>query len=162
MLVNKFGQRESIVTDDAILGFFGEYQWLSNFEVLPNPIGREVNGEVYYFTSSEAYYMSCKSDSVEYLEMLTEATPAQARRLGTQITLREDWDRRYRFASMFDAVLKKFTFNELLRAKLVLTENKYLEESNNWGDKYWGVVNGEGLGNLGHVLMAVRSVVKCT
>lgn len=162
MIVNKFGQRCSVVTDDAILGFFGEYSWLSNFEILDHHIGRVVNGDIYYFSSSEAYYMSCKNDDVQYLTTLTEATPAQARRLGVGVALREGWDRKYRYRAMFSAVLKKFKNNPKLAAKLLDTGDKYLEESNNWGDMYWGVVDGEGSGNLGHVLMSVREVLRCT
>jgi len=31
-----------------------------------------------------------------------------------------------------------------------------LEETNTWGDKYWGVCNGEGENQLGKLLMKIR------
>ena len=34
-----------------------------------------------------------------------------------------------------------------------------LEEGNNWGDKYWGTVEGEGKNMLGKLLMKVRAIL---
>jgi ribA/ribD-fused uncharacterized protein len=162
MQINKFGQRVTTVTDDAILGFFGEYAWLSNFEVLKRPAFREVNNIEYLFTSSEAYYMSCKNDDPNYLLLLELCDPKQARRLGTSVILRDNWDR-VRYMSMYRAVRAKFFENEYLAEKLVNTGDKYLEETNNWDDKYWGVGYMDRLGenNLGKVLMTVREELQC-
>ena len=58
--------------------------------------------------------------------------------------------------TLINAVTAKFTQNSELAKKLLETDNKYLEETNNWGDRFWGVVDGIGKNMLGHVLMEVR------
>ena len=41
--------------------------------------------------------------------------------------------------------------------KLIATEDKYLEETNWWGDTFWGKnLKGEGDNNLGKLLMTIR------
>ena len=34
--------------------------------------------------------------------------------------------------------------------------DKYIEETNHWGDVFWGVCDGVGESNLGKVLMGIR------
>lgn len=36
-----------------------------------------------------------------------------------------------------------------------------LIEGNNHGDRYWGVVNGEGQNKFGLLLMQIRSEIRC-
>ena len=57
---------------------------------------------------------------------------------------------------MVDVCYAKFTQNEDLKEKLLATGDEYLEEGNNWGDRIWGTVNGEGENRLGKILMKVR------
>jgi predicted NAD-dependent protein-ADP-ribosyltransferase YbiA (DUF1768 family) len=57
-------------------------------------------------------------------------------------------------------VFSKFLINKDLRQKLVETGDKYLEETNNWGDAYWGVYEDVGNNKLGKILMATRSYWK--
>lgn len=40
--------------------------------------------------------------------------------------------------------------------KLIKTGDAELIEGNWWGDKYWGMCNGEGMNKLGKILMQVR------
>ena len=42
--------------------------------------------------------------------------------------------------------------------RLIDTAGLYLEETNDWGDQFWGV-DGTGLNMLGHTLMFVRDFV---
>jgi predicted NAD-dependent protein-ADP-ribosyltransferase YbiA (DUF1768 family) len=61
-------------------------------------------------------------------------------------------------------LLQKFnqSLNPELYEKLQETENKYLEETNYWGDTFWGVSksnnkeDGVGGNNLGKLLMEIR------
>ena len=57
-----------------------------------------------------------------------------------------------------------FTNNEAAFQSAKLTSkiksDEYLEEGNNWGDKVWGTVNGEGENNLGKILMRVRKELR--
>jgi predicted NAD-dependent protein-ADP-ribosyltransferase YbiA (DUF1768 family) len=61
---------------------------------------------------------------------------------------------------MFAVVFDKFFRHENLRRELIETGDMYLEETNHWGDKYYGVCDGEGLNVLGQILMLVRNVIK--
>lgn len=57
-------------------------------------------------------------------------------------------------------VLLKFAQNSDLRYRLLRTGDAYLEETNNWGDKFWGVCDGEGENHLGKIIMKVRGAIK--
>lgn len=61
---------------------------------------------------------------------------------------------------MKDVVEAKFSQNPDLAKKLLETEDAYLEEGNDWGDRIWGTVNGIGANNLGRILMEVREILK--
>ena len=50
----------------------------------------------------------------------------------------------------------KFFQNEDLGQKLMNTGDAVLIEGNYWGDRYWGVCNGEGQNKLGKILMKIR------
>lgn len=61
---------------------------------------------------------------------------------------------------MASVVFDKFARNKELRDKLLFTNDKYLEETNDWNDKYWGICNGIGENNLGKILMGIREFWK--
>ena len=71
----------------------------------------------------------------------------------------DDW-RKKKKDIMFGLVFQKFTNDLDFKKKLIDTKDKYLEESNSWGDQYWGVCNGVGENNLGKILMRVRDLIK--
>lgn len=48
---------------------------------------------------------------------------------------------------------KKLSQNNDLADQLLATDERVLEETNGWGDRFWGVVDGEGGDVLGKVLM---------
>lgn len=148
---NKRKVRLPTVTDDKILGFFGEYRFLSNFHICKVEIDSRT------FWSSEAAYMSMKSSNVEYKNALSSPglPPFVAKGLGHSVILRDDWDH-YRVLAMHRVVTAKFLQNTELLEKLVATGDKYLEETNDWNDKFWGVCEAKGLNMLGETLMAVR------
>jgi len=56
-------------------------------------------------------------------------------------------------------VFEKFLVDKVLRAKLLETGGKYIEETNWWGDCIYGVDYKTGLGEnkLGRILMGVRA-----
>lgn len=138
------------ITDTAILGFFNEYRFLSNFHVHPIMI----DGITY--PSNEHAYMAYKTDDIELKKIIAKIPTCSAvKRFGQTISLRADWDN-YRVAAMLNCQYQKYEDPEL--AKLLLaTGDKYLEETNWWGDRYWGVQDGVGLNMLGKVCMIVRS-----
>ena len=146
-------EREYIIHDERnIKGFFGDYRFLSNFEVT------DVWFDGALYGSSEAAYMAGKTLDLELRKRFQKdsgITPSAARKLGKTIVLRSDWDK-VRYDVMSSAVFDKFYRNEELRAKLLATGDKYLEETNHWKDIYWGVCDGVGQSNLGKLLMSVR------
>jgi predicted NAD-dependent protein-ADP-ribosyltransferase YbiA (DUF1768 family) len=56
--------------------------------------------------------------------------------------------------------LDKFSRNYQLGDLLIETGDKYLEETNHWKDKIWGVCDGVGKNWLGKILMDVRTQIK--
>lgn len=86
----------------------------------------------------------------------TKLNPSEAKKLGRKVTLRKDWES-VKIKIMEEIVRAKFVQNPELAQKLIATGNAHLEESNTWGDKVWGTVNGSGANNLGIILMKVRN-----
>lgn len=141
--------RQAVVTDTQILGFFGEYQFLSNFYMTPVTLD-----EVVYPSSEHAYMCQKTDDPVAQAAIIRQPSPGKAKQVGRQVPLRENWDA-YRLAAMLKVLTAKFA-DPQLRQKLLDTGDKYLEETNNWGDRYWGV-DGTGSNFLGQLLMLVRA-----
>lgn len=133
-----------------VKGFFGEYRFLSNFW----PAEIIVEGKVYP-TVEHAYQASKTLDPEEKEDIRECDTPGKAKRLGKKVKVRDDWDEA-KLGIMEELVRKKFQIPEL-KQKLINTRDTYLEESNKWGDIFWGVCNGKGSNHLGKILMKVRS-----
>lgn len=87
-------------------------------------------------------------------ERFVPLAPKEAKGLGRQVTLRPDWED-VKFDIMYELNKQKFTQHPELKALLLSTDNKYLEETNWWGDRIWGVC-GTGENNLGKILMRIR------
>lgn len=147
-------ERDYIVHDEkSVKGFFGKYRYLSNFHLAP------VYFEGILYPSTEHAYQAAKSiDPNTRLEFIP-LTCADAKNKGQIIEIRPDWDR-VKYDVMFAVIFDKFFRHEDLRIQLLETEDKYLEETNHWGDKYWGVCDGEGQNNLGKILMKVREIIR--
>jgi len=58
---------------------------------------------------------------------------------------------------MREIVWAKFSQNPELAEKLLTTGERYLEETDWWGDNTWGVYQGEGQNLLGKILMDTRA-----
>jgi len=136
-----------------INSFRGEYAFLSNFYScgINTPIGT--------FPSAENMFQAAKVDkrhmTPELLRAFTTISPGDAKRLGRQVTLRDNWIE-YHDRAMYQTVKHKFTQNPELAKKLIATYPTPLVEGNTWNDTYWGVCNGKGLNKLGKILMLVR------
>ena len=85
-------------------------------------------------------------------------TPGQAKRAGSKVQLRPEWDK-IRLGIMRELLQLKFSTPELRKA-LVWTDPAHLEETNTWGDTFWGVCDGEGENHLGRILMELRDDLK--
>ena len=134
--------------------FRGKYGFLSNFY---HDCCIKADGQVY--VSVERYFQSMKNNSNVYKSAIAGArTEADAKHLGKKIHLRHDWEE-VKDQVMLDGLRLKFSDPEL-RQKLLDTGDAYLEEGNTWGDRYWGVFNGQGKNMLGKLLMQVREEIR--
>ena len=147
-------QSYMIHNDTQIKGFFGPYRWMSNFhECLV-----QFEGDIY--PSSEHAYQAAKYDSKQrtpFFAGTMQISPVRSKKLGAKAELDpNEWDER-RLRVMQDIVFSKFLLHLHLREQLKATKGKYLEETNHWGDCYWGVCDGIGDNMLGKILMATRA-----
>lgn len=138
----------------AIERFTGEHRFLSNFYTC------EFEYAGVTWKSSEHAYQAMKTLDHDERKKIHDARDAgHAKKLGRQLKLREGWEG-MKLAIMQEIVDAKFSQNQDLREKLLATDGHTLVESNDWGDKVWGVCDGVGKNLLGHVLMETRARLK--
>lgn len=147
---------EGVVHDDRhIAGFVAEYRWLSNYH--PCPVTYE--GRAY--GSSEAAYHASKYPAVERDEF-TKLDPDASKKLSRKKGVDQKWWDGRKARVMAEILQAKFAQNPDLAAKLLATGDRHLEETNWWGDKFWGVFQGEGKNELGRILMEIRAQLRAT
>lgn len=134
-----------------INSFSGQYRFLSNF--YPHLV--EFEG-AFYPTNEHAYQAAKTLNLSARRQFQTPTlTAGQAKRLGAQLDLRDDW-RTVNIGIMF--ALNRQKFDDVgLRLLLLATGDQELVEGNHWDDTFWGVCNGVGENWLGKVLMQVRN-----
>ena len=130
------------------------FKELSNFF----PAKFTIDGKVY--PTVEHYFQAMKfpNNPAFQDQIIAQKTPAGAKKMGATkvIPIRTDWDE-IRDDVMKKALRAKFTQNEELKALLLSTEAKPLEEASPT-DSYWGTgKNGKGQNRLGKLLMELRA-----
>lgn len=146
--------RLPFTTEHSIHGFFGEFRWLSNSHEVPVVL----DGVCY--PSAEHAFVGCKVQDLQSRRQVAGlSSPAQAKRWGQSVTLRPGWEH-LRLREMYRVEVAKYTQNPVLAAQLLATGLRYLEEANDWNDKFWGVCLGNGLNLLGKTLMQVREELR--
>jgi ribA/ribD-fused uncharacterized protein len=144
------------VTNSAIYGFFREHRFLSNFHLC------DVWWEGLKYPSSENAYQSAKVISQDRIKFLT-CSPAESKYLWKtceKLYTPSDWDR-IKVKIMYRILTEKFLSNFELFERLQDTGTKYLEETNWWGDNFWGNGDsdfGDGQNMLGKCLMHIRNM----
>lgn len=133
--------------------FRGKYFFLSNFYEAP-VIYRGIQ-----YSNNEAAFQAQKLVKQEERFKFSLLNPSEAKRLGRSVKLRPDWEE-IKEKVMYEICLEKFTQNLDLKRQLLDTLDEELVEGNNWGDKTWGKVNGEGKNLLGKILMKVREELR--
>lgn len=137
-----------------IRGFFAEHRWLSNF------FGGGFEVDSLFYASNEHFYQASKAGCVEDHEYVRSSpTPGMAKHRGKRIPLREDWEK-VKIDVMKKGLFAKFEQNPDLKQKLLDTGVAYLEETNTWGDTFWGKCNGKGHNHLGEALMELRELYR--
>lgn len=133
--------------------FKDEYFFLSNF------YSSTIIVDNIAFPTVEHYFQAMKTtNQKEIIKIANALTPGEAKRLGRKVHLRADWEN-VKDEVMLNGLRKKFSIPEL-RDKLLATGDEYLIEGNTWGDKYWGICDGEGENHLGILLMRVREEIR--
>jgi ribA/ribD-fused uncharacterized protein len=151
-LIEQFG----CTREEPILGFFGPFRFLSNFYI------SSVVYDGVMYNSSEHAYMAQKTFDEELRDRIRCAkTPNDAKRIARQVPLRSDWEE-VKIKIMYEVLWAKFTQNPDLKYQLLSTGDRYLEETNTWGDVIWGVCNMEGQSLLGQLLMLIRNQIRGT
>lgn len=153
---------------NEVKGFFGEHRYLSNFWY-----ASVIYDGILYPSVEHAYQAAKTLDETERFYVLyntvaledgtdrigSVTTPGQAKRKGSKVTMRPDWDK-VKYDIMRNLVFQKFRGADDLAEALLETGDAYLEETNHWNDKYWGVCDGVGKNCLGKILMEVRSSLR--
>lgn len=137
---------------DKITSFRGKYRFLSNFY----PAEVEMDGLVY--PTVENAYQAAKSTNPILRLHFTTITPLKAKKEAPIVIDKAEWFEKS-LGLMEDLVRQKFTKHEELKQKLIDTFPRHIEEGNNWGDRFWGTVDGEGNNHLGKILMRIRRQV---
>lgn len=136
-----------------ITEFQGEHRFLSNFWAA------EVVYDGITYPSAEHAYQAAKSlDMAERRRIAAIRDPGDAKREGRQLALRPDWETA-KFTVMEQCVRDKFTRHADLADKLLATGDAELIEGNTWGDRVWGVYQGQGENRLGKILMKMRAEI---
>lgn len=146
------GTMRNNTQQQKILGFNGEYRWLSNFY----PVKISYEGDLY--PSVEHAYVAAKTTNPNQRRLIPNMTAGYAKKYGRQIQIRDDWDV-VKSDIMFGLLAEKFSQKKFIEL-LLSTNNMYLEETNTWGDTYWGVCNGVGENRLGKMLMEIRCTLQ--
>ncbi len=136
-----------------INSFKGKYFFLSNFYKC------EVTFEGITYQNTEAAFHAQKTLDVEERKKFSTLNPSEAKRAGRKLNLRSDWEV-IKTRVMYNVCKAKFLQNPELKKMLLETGIEYLEEGNNWGDDFWGTVNGVGKNRLGCILMQIRDELR--
>lgn len=136
--------------ENGIYGFKEEYRWLSNFATLETPI--MMYGIKFYTT--EQLYQACKCKRMDQFVLFDGLTAAESKKFGRTVEMRRDWNR-IRIPVMHRIQMIKYT-QPKFNALLAQTSGLYIEETNDWGDVFFGVCNGVGENHLGKIIMDIR------
>jgi hypothetical protein len=116
-------------------------------------------GSVEYPSSEHAYQAAKTKDKKMRKKIARQPTAWQAKKLGQEVELREDWEER-KVEIMYRILRAKFTQHKKLKEMLFDTGDAELIEGNTWGDTFWGVCEGKGENKLGKLLMLLREELR--
>lgn len=134
--------------------FRGDKWFLSN--MYPCPVKYQ---GVEYSCSEIAFQAQKCADDTERQKLIAIGDPFEVKKAAYKVKKRDDWQE-VKVGIMREIVFAKFTQNPDLAEKLLATGDELLAEENNWNDRFWGVVDGEGENHLGKILMEVRESIR--
>lgn len=142
-------------TEQRIISFTGQFKFLSNFW----PCKVVLDGQT-YSTIEHAYQAAKTLDFLERKKIQEADTASKAKKLGTRVTLQENWIG-LKNQVMNDLLVQKFARPSLLFDFLNETKEKNIIEGNWWHDLWFGKCfcsthEGDGENHLGVMLMNIR------
>lgn len=157
----------------GIYGFYGSskngpenYEPINTWGFLSCQVTLEVpityDGIAYY--SVESFYFAMKTTDKTKRKKIAQknlnVSSAAVKGISKSIQPRKNWEI-LKWEVLLYALRRKFQIKRF-RAALLKTENLYIEESNWWGDTYYGVSHEtqRGFNILGHMLMHVRNEIR--
>lgn len=135
---------------NGIYGFNGEYRWLSNFYQLQYPI--EMFGTS--FPTTEHLYQAFKCKNMDDILYIAQLTAGQAKRVG-KLVEQDPLFQELKLEIMYKILRLKFN-QPKFKTLLLNTADCYIEETNNWGDIFFGRCDGIGENHLGKIIMRIR------
>lgn len=124
----------------AILGFQGEYRWISNFWRAP---GITAYGIPCPTTEHAFVIAKIPPDAPDRMQLAREIAamerPGDAKKRGREIALREDWEQ-VKAEMMASLLARKFAPGTRLARQLAETGARPIVELNTWGDRTWGMI----------------------
>ena len=140
-----------------INSFKGSFNFLSNFSSYSF-----VDIKGIEWKTVEHFYQAAKTNNIKHKRIIVLCeTPGKAKRLGREIDMIKDWDKR-KIGVMYRALKMKFDQNLDIQRKLKSTFEYKLIEGNYWHDNYWGncfcdkCKDITGQNYLGKILMVLR------
>lgn len=134
--------------------FMGDWRFLSNFAPCP-----WITFEEDVYPTVEHAFQAAKTDNYHVrMEIRSARQPGHAKRMGRSISpLPHGWGQT-RIDVMRELLAQKFSAGRQpdYLAGLLRTGTAQLIESNEWGDRFWGVCDGVGANMLGILLMELR------
>lgn len=141
--------------------FSGDLEFLSNMYKIPIYFNESkydnFQPDFKVYPSSENLYQALKCKYIKDRELFQNVDPHKSKRIGKTIEIRSDWDN-VRLEAMKLAIDLKFKNIELGEKLIDLPDGKIIE-FNNWGDRFFGICNGEGLDHLGKILRAKKQQI---
>lgn len=137
-------------TNEPINQFQEKWFVFSNFY----PAVVSYDGEEYP-TVEHAYQAAKTLDPDERLKIREAKTPAAAKHLGQEVTMRTNWSKK-KLRIMEKLLRQKFKPKTPCMNILSQTGDREIIEGNTWHDTYWGVCDGKGKNHLGKLLMKIR------
>lgn len=141
--------------------FSGDLEFLSNMYKIPIYFNESkydnFQPDFKVYPSSENLYQALKCKYIKDRELFQNVDPHKSKRIGRSIEIRSDWDN-VRLEAMKLVIDLKFKNIELAEKLIDLPDDKIIE-FNNWGDRFFGICNGEGLDHLGKILRAKKQQI---
>jgi len=111
-------------------------------------------GELTYPSLEHAFQAQRVEDQAERVRIRMAKSPGDARRVGESLKPRIGWDK-MKLSIMSELLAIKFSDRELA-SKLIATGDDEIVYTNEWNDRFWGSIGGNGENWLGRLTMAAR------